>query len=258
MSATHHGDTDRYDFRAVDASSWEAFEALFEAPGAPKYCWCMVFRTPPDGVVTRDNASRKAEIQRRIAANQPVGILAFAREEDAGEPVGWCSIAPVATFQRLGKAVETSCHGVWSLTCFFVPRRLRGEGLARRLLQAAIAHARDRGAHTLEAYPVDPDSPSYRLLGFLPMFRAAGFEEVEPLGKRRHVMRLTLRSPRPSEVVASTDGGNGQYCTSPTIISETCSPNFVRHSTATARPTACIPRRSRQCGKAEGSCPAGA
>ena len=117
-------------------------------------------------------------MERRIREDEPVGILAYA----GGEPVAWCSIAPVGTFQRLGKAVDKEREGVWSLTCFFVPRRLRGQGLSRRLLQAAIDHARARGADTLEAYPVEPDSPSYGFLGRVPMFLAAGFEEVGRLG----------------------------------------------------------------------------
>ena len=177
-----------YTFREVDAFRWDDFEAVFEARGGPKYCWCMVFRAPPGQSHARDNAEKKAEMQRRVRAGEPVGILAYAGDE----PVAWCSIAPVGTFQRLGKGIDPAREGVWALTCFFVPRRLRGQGLSRRLLQAAVDHARARGADSLEAYPVDPDSPSYGYLGRVPMFLAAGFEEVGPLGTRRHVMRLPL------------------------------------------------------------------
>ncbi len=176
------------EFLEVNAARWRDFEALFEGRGAPKYCWCMVFRAPPNQSHAPDNTAKKAGMRRRVLANEPVGILACAE----GTPVAWCSIAPVGTFERLGKAVERGREGVWALTCFFVPRRLRGQGLARRLLGAAIEHARARGARTIEAYPVDPDSPSYRFLGFVPMFEAAGFEEAGRLGTRRHVMRLAL------------------------------------------------------------------
>lgn len=182
------GNAAGYEFREVETTTWGDFEALFEARGGPKYCWCMVFRAPPGRSHARDNPERKAEMRRRVSAGEPVGILAYAE----GEPVGWCSIAPVGTFQRLGKDIDTSREGVWALACFFVPRRLRGQGLSRRLLHAAVDHARERGAHTVEAYPVDPDSPSYGYLGRVPTFLAAGFEEVGRQGTRRHVMRLTL------------------------------------------------------------------
>ena len=61
-----------------------------------------------------------------------------------------------------------------------------------RLIQAAVAHARKRGATVVEAYPVAPDSPSYRFMGFVPVFTAAGFREVGRAGTRRHVMRLKV------------------------------------------------------------------
>jgi GNAT superfamily N-acetyltransferase len=81
---------------------------------------------------------------------------------------------------------------VWSVVCFFVPRRLRRRGLMGRLLGAAIETARLHGATVLEAYPVNPDSPSYRFMGFVPLFRAAGFKPVGRAGSRRQVMRLAL------------------------------------------------------------------
>ena len=44
----------------------------------------------------------------------------------------------------------------------------------------------------IEAYPVDADSPSYRFMGFVPVFAEAGIAEVGREGKRRHVMRLNF------------------------------------------------------------------
>ena len=42
----------------------------------------------------------------------------------------------------------------------------------------------------VEGYPVDPDSPSYRFMGFLPLFEQASFTEVARAGSRRHVVSL--------------------------------------------------------------------
>ncbi|MBM3949771.1 MAG: GNAT family N-acetyltransferase, partial [SAR202 cluster bacterium] len=53
-------------------------------------------------------------------------------------------------------------------------------------------HAKGNGAAPVEAYPVDPGSPSYRFMGFTTAFTAAGFREVGKAGTRRHVMRLAL------------------------------------------------------------------
>jgi hypothetical protein len=61
-----------------------------------------------------------------------------------------------------------------------------------QLLQAAMATARKHGARVVEAYPVDPDSPSYRFMGFVSKFERAGFLETGRVGKRRHATHLML------------------------------------------------------------------
>jgi len=75
----------------------------------------------------------------------------------------------------------------------FIRRELRGKGLTKRIVEAAVQHAAKRGAKVVEAYPVEQGSPSYRFMGYLPTFSAAGFREVGRAGTRRHVMRRELR-----------------------------------------------------------------
>ncbi len=127
----------------------------------------------------------------RVADGGPVGILGYLE----GEPVAWCSIAPRPTYRRLGGPDDfaDAPDKVWSLVCFFVKRQLRGRGATEQLLMAAIEEARRSGAKIVEAYPVDPQSPSYRFMGFVDTFRKAGFKEVGTAGLRRHVLRLALR-----------------------------------------------------------------
>jgi GNAT superfamily N-acetyltransferase len=129
-------------------------------------------------------------LESRVREGVPVGILGYVNRE----PVAWCSIAPRATYRDLGgrDVPDDDPGSIWSLVCFFVSRRLRRQGATRQLIAAAVEHARKRGATVVEAYPVDPDSPSYRFMGFVSSFEAAGFREVGMAGTRRHVMRLTL------------------------------------------------------------------
>jgi GNAT superfamily N-acetyltransferase len=187
--------TPALEFHAVDAGRWDDFERLFEARGGPKSCWCMIFRASLEEARHRDRPSRKAAMERRIRGGVPVGLLAY----QGGEPVAWCSIAPRETYRTIGGVSEPgdAPGSVWSLGCLFVVRRLRGRGLARRLIAAAVAHARANGARVVEAYPVQPDSPGYHFLGFVSTFAAAGFREVGRQGLRRHVMRLTLDPAAP-------------------------------------------------------------
>jgi hypothetical protein len=60
------------------------------------------------------------------------------------------------------------------------------------MLDAAVTLAWRRGAKAVEGYPVDPDSPSYRFMGFVPLFRERGFVPAGRAGSRRHVMRRDL------------------------------------------------------------------
>jgi len=181
---------ERLVFHEVGADRWRDLERLFEAPGGPKHCWCMVWRSMPCGTTRSDSRAKKAALEGRVRDCVPVGILGYLD----GEPVAWCSIAPRATYRDMGGGSGPSDgpDSVWAIACFFVPRRLRGQGVTRRLIAAAVEHARGKGATIVEAYPVAPESPSYRFMGFVSSFRAAGFREVGVAGIRRHVMRLAL------------------------------------------------------------------
>lgn len=176
------------EFRPVTKANVAAFETFFAAPGAPKYCWCMVWRRTWAEAKLRDGADRKRMMIERIAAGTPVGLLAY----DGEEAVGWVSIAPRETHRDLGGPEARPGEAIWSIVCFFVPRKRRGVGLVRQLIAGAVARAKREGATVVEAYPVDEEAPSYRFMGFTSVFAAAGFSDCGMAGTRRHVMRLEL------------------------------------------------------------------
>jgi GNAT superfamily N-acetyltransferase len=175
-------------FRPVTSATCADFERLFGSPGAPHYCWCMAWRRTSEEAKHPSGADAKRQMMKRITAGVPVGLLGYAR----GEPSAWVSIAPRDTFRLRGHEAGPD-ESIWSLTCFFVPRPLRGHGTVHALLEAAVEHARANGATAVEAYAVDDTSPSYRHMGFVSVFRKAGFVEVGRAGTRRHVMRRKLR-----------------------------------------------------------------
>ena len=171
-------------FAEVTRQTRSDFENLFEAPGGPKYGWCMALRHSSREHV--ENDEKKRMMMASIEAGTPVGILA----ELDGKTVGWCPVAPRQTYRKLSSRQDDGETDIWSIVCFYVPRALRGGGLAAALLDAAIDHAFANGASTIEAYPVDQASPSYRFMGFRDMFAARGFHKIGMAGSRRHVMRL--------------------------------------------------------------------
>jgi GNAT superfamily N-acetyltransferase len=175
-------------FREVDHETWPDLEQLFESRGGPKYCWCMVWRMAPAERKLLNNSERKSSLKQRVDTATPIGIVGYLDQE----PVAWCSIAPRPTFRGLGGIEDSTEENIWSLTCFFVKRHQRGKGITRQLISAAVAHATQKGASIVEAYPVDPGSPSYRFMGYVESFKAAGFEEVGRAGSRRHVLDLRV------------------------------------------------------------------
>jgi len=122
-------------FVEVTQTTRGRFEDLFEQPGAPKYCWCMAWRH--SGREHIQNDEKKRMMMALIEAGTPVGIVA----ELDGRTAGWCSVAPRQTYRRLSKRQDDSETGIWSIVCFYVPRSLRGGGLASALLDAEIGRA---------------------------------------------------------------------------------------------------------------------
>lgn len=182
-------DAPRLTFRPVTEATREDFLVVF-GKGGPNYCWCMPYRVTPEEKKAAPRGSDRRELMLgRIAGKVPVGLVGYLE----GEPVAWVSVAPRDTFNAsLGGPEAKDGETVWALTCMFIRRTHRGQGFGHQLIAAAVAEARRHKADVLEAYPVDPDSPSYRHMGFVPAFEAAGFELGDRIGTRRHSMRLTM------------------------------------------------------------------
>jgi GNAT superfamily N-acetyltransferase len=188
------------DIHPVTADRWEELASFFGHAGAFSHCWCTWWRQSSadfgDGV-KEDGAANRALMRRIVQAGSEPGLLAYRD----GRAVGWVSVAPrpqygrVLRSRRIGPAPEEAPdESVWSVVCFWIPREERGKGVATELLAGAVAHARERGAATLEAYPVDTAGgrhPSANLFtGTLAMFRRAGFRVVnQPRGAQLVVRR---------------------------------------------------------------------
>lgn len=179
--------SDKLTFKPVTAKTIGDFETLFGARGGPNWCWCMAWRATSAELKDAKSPARRQQMLHRINDGVPVGLVGY----DQGTPIAWISVAPKETFQKgLGGAKEND--GVWSVTCMFIARDHRKQGLSAQLIEAAAKEARKHKATVLEAYPVDPDSPSYRHMGFVPVFKRAGFSAHGREGTRRHVMHLAL------------------------------------------------------------------
>lgn len=182
---------------------WDDLEALFQAKGCAiaRSCWCMYYRESgkpaplPDGVTLRQfrrERMRALAAQAAQAGSPPPGLIGYR----GSQPVGWISLGPRSHYAKLQRSPvmkPVDEQPVWSIVCFVVPAEFRGQGVARALLDGAVAWARRRGVTLLEAYPVDKPGRSHDEFiwhGPKSMFDGAGFEEVARRKPQRPVVRL--------------------------------------------------------------------
>jgi len=84
----------------------------------------------------------------------------------------------------------------YRITCIFVDRNLRREGLARVALDGALDLIARAGGGVVEAYPHDTAgkkiSSTFIYNGTRGMFEKAGFDYERPKGKNNRVMRKII------------------------------------------------------------------
>lgn len=159
--------------------------ALFSQGGDPKWCWCAYLRvrgmTWSNSTADENRAVLESATATTNEEGRAPGLVAYR----TGEAVGWVSLGPRSDYERLAHSrvlAPLDEKPVWSIVCFVVGRQARRQGVATALLDAAIGYARDHGAETLEAYPVDVGGERIRSAdaykGTLTMFERAGFTEV--------------------------------------------------------------------------------
>jgi GNAT superfamily N-acetyltransferase len=112
--------------------------------------------------------------------------------------VGWCQVTPRTQLPWLAHArylAPMDDIAVWSVSCFYIRRGHRGQGVAAELLDGAVEMARRAGAPALEGYPVDTDVPGSSrnvFTGTAAMFGRAGFTTVAARTASRPIMRRDL------------------------------------------------------------------
>ena len=198
--------------RPLTTDRWADLEALFAARGcgAARRCWCIYYRrTGRAGDLSggRRADANRAALKALAGSEQPPGLIAY----QGRAPIGWVSLGPRGEFARLQRSsvMKPVDHApVWSIVCFVVPAAHRGQGVARELLNGAIAYARKRGARMLEAYPVDrPERSSDEAMWFgaKSMYDDAGFREVARRRPHRPVVRRSIAAAKrsPSRRAAS-------------------------------------------------------
>lgn len=184
----------------LTADLWDAFEELFGPQGACDDCWCTYFRVPKAARRLAGPAERRGFMLDRVRRGPPPGLLAL----ESGKALGWMQIGPRADVpvwnggRRASAAVDpgdADDPAIWAISCFFVSKAARGQGLSHGLVSHGIDHARRHGARQVEACPrdrgTDPRGADL-FVGLTHVFQKAGFRRVAERRAGRPLMRYVI------------------------------------------------------------------
>lgn len=178
--------------RPLTMANWADFEELFGPRGACGGCWCMSWRLTRSEFEERKGEANRLAMRALVEAGQCPGVLGYLD----GRAVAWCAVAPRADTPGLERSRvlrPVDAQAVWSITCLFVERKHRRQGISIAIIRAAAEHAFARGARIVEAYPVEPGKSypdAFVWTGLASAYRQAGFKEVARRSSARPIVRL--------------------------------------------------------------------
>jgi GNAT superfamily N-acetyltransferase len=184
------------EFHALTPERWHDLENLFGERGACGGCWCMWWKLKRSEFVQGKGLKNKKRFKKLVDSGEIPGIIAYSGEQ----PVGWCALGPRDQYDTLARSrilQPVDEAAVWSVVCFFVTRPFRRQGVASKLLRAAVQYAAKNGATIVEGYPVDPRSgpmaDAFVYTGLASTFRSAGFVEALRRSATRPIMRYHVK-----------------------------------------------------------------
>ena len=184
--------------KPLTVKTWPAFARLVEKhKGIFGGCWCISFHLDPEGGKVPSKYYRKMK-EDLVREGRAHAALVF----DGPDAVGWCQFGPTAELPniRSRKAYQEGLKKLpdWRITCFFIDRERRGNGIASSALHEALRYIAQSGGGTVEAYPEDytgeRTSNSFLCSGTLGMFEKAGFRKVRKIAMRRWVVAKKVPS----------------------------------------------------------------
>jgi len=199
----------------ASAERFEDVERALTGGGDGASCQCQWWMLTGAEFSRIGREEREGLLRAEVEEEVPPGVVAYVD----GDAAGWLRVGPRVAQRRLARTRDVAGttrepwedEGVWAVTCFSIRREHRGLGLMGRLLDGAVALAREHGARVVEGYPFDTAvagrkaNELYR--GVLSVFEAVGFREVSRPKPDRALVVLDLadrasegatrRPPRP-------------------------------------------------------------
>ncbi len=179
-----------YTARPLDASTWDAFAELVERNnGVFGGCWCIGFHLQP-GEKEPDHRGAK---EARVREGRAHAALVF---DDDGQAQGWCQFGSPAELPGIKHRREYNKDAPpwpdWRITCFYVDKGHRGQGIARVALAGALDQIAQAGGGLVEAISeVTQDRQAHGRFLFsatAKLFEQHDFARVRQVGKHAWIL----------------------------------------------------------------------
>lgn len=178
--------------------TWSDFEALFgKHKGVRGGCWCT-FHLCTSSQYDKMTKDERRDFQKALA-HQGLGSGLIVYDVDA--PIAWCQFGLAERFTRYDRMrayqeldLPAAVRPRWRISCLFVDKHRRREGLSQYALHSALELIRKKGGGVVEAFPLDVPGaryPSYT--GSEKMYKQEGFKTIARLGKNTLLMRLVTQ-----------------------------------------------------------------
>ena len=174
----------------LDASTWAAFAELVERNnGIFGGCWCIGYH-PESG---QKGVSYRSAKEDRVRTGRAHAALVL--DED-GAAQGWCQYGSPAELPGIKHKREYDKEAPplpdWRITCFYVDKKHRGQGIARVALEGALDQIAHAGGGLVEAIPevtTGREAPGRFLFSAtVELFEQYGFSRGRQVGKHAWIV----------------------------------------------------------------------
>jgi GNAT superfamily N-acetyltransferase len=184
-----------YSVRPLDASTWDAFAELVERNnGIFGGCWCIAYHLTPG----EQGADYRQAKEARVRGGRAHAALVL--DED-GQAQGWCQYGGPAELPNIKHRREYDKDAPplpdWRITCFYVDKKHRGQGIARAALGGALDQIAAAGGGVVEAIPevtASREAPGRFLFSAtVELFEQYGFRRVRQVGKHAWIVSTEVQ-----------------------------------------------------------------
>ena len=185
-----------YTVRPLNAATWDAFAELVERNnGVYGGCWCIGYH-PECG---QRQISYRAVKEERVRTGRAHAALVL---DGAGLAQGWCQYGSPDELPNIKHKREyvksPPPRPDWRITCVFVDKRHRGQGVARTALAGAIDQIARAGGGVTEAIPevtAGREAPGRFLFSAtVELFEEYGFTRDRQVGKHAWIVSRVIDS----------------------------------------------------------------